>query len=614
MKNITSILSRGTNLTPREKFLLLVKNDTQKLKTGKDMLTNADKEALENWHAKTNEEAREWNQLNEGWQLSGRMNIEAEFAYKEAQVAYLSQLPLIMNLLFYPGDRRADSCIKNLKHIKKVTINEAMAIVAKQREAKLREGMDFEHAVYQLAFEQLSKDDATRMEELYQEVAYEHQYLDQEEIIAHLYDGKSKMSPEAKEKLAELVAEQSYNKFAKEYQLFHYFACIPLVEVARYFLKDRGIKISGSPMAKNQEMRDEDDNTYNTVTRAMQKYAKKHRITIKAMLREACRKWLDDGLLDEYTPLAVSDDADLLRRWFESKANAKKTLLTYIASGALALRSRNDKETRKDKLYSKGLYDREFAAASMVLERLHLKPIPKGELDEKKAFETFSDKVITGESLYAFGESYTFVKDFKEQVDTYNPNLGLVYADNDIEKKGDHLDQELLICDHAENDEPGIFSMYGISITMLSGLLKARVLFEEFKKDGKIFLKFKNLETAQTFAERRQRLINGYAILLGFKEVLKKLSPTYEIDMTEQISERLSDLREYIEQHNQALRIATNTDEESRRSKSGLLWEKETMQFEEDLTIDIGAIEPDRKTAAEHEAKLKEVFPEMGRH
>mgnify|MGYP001588537407 FL=1 len=96
--------------------------------------------------------------------------------------------------------------------------------------------------------------------------------------------------------------------------------------------------------------------------------------------------------------------------------------------------------------------------------------------------------------------------------------------------------------------------------------------------------------------------------------MLKKLSPTYEIDMTEQISERLSDLREYIEQHNQALRIATNTDEESRRSKSGLLWEKETMQFEEDLTIDIGAIEPDRKTAAEHEAKLKEVFPEMRRH
>ena len=92
-KNITNLLGRG-NLTPREKFLLLIHNDIQRTKTGKDVLTAADKEALENWHAKTNEEAREWNQLNEGWKLSGRMDIEAELHFKDAQVAHLSQLPI----------------------------------------------------------------------------------------------------------------------------------------------------------------------------------------------------------------------------------------------------------------------------------------------------------------------------------------------------------------------------------------------------------------------------------------------------------------------------------------------------------------------------------------
>ena len=38
-------------------------------------------------------------------------------------------------------------------------------------------------------------------------------------------------------------------------------------------------------------------------------------------------------------------------------------------------------------------------------------------------------------------------KDFKKRTDTYDANLGLVYAENDPDHKGDHLDQELLICD-----------------------------------------------------------------------------------------------------------------------------------------------------------------------
>ncbi len=165
-KNITNLLARG-NLTPREKFLLLIHNDIQRTKTGKDSLTAADKEALENWHAKTNEEAHEWNQLNDGWKLSGRMDIEAELHFKDAQVAYLSQLPVLMNLLMYPADRRAAFSIDALKRIKKVTIDEAVEITRKQKEAKLKEGMDFDYAVYELAFELMNPDDRKRMKELY---------------------------------------------------------------------------------------------------------------------------------------------------------------------------------------------------------------------------------------------------------------------------------------------------------------------------------------------------------------------------------------------------------------------------------------------------------------
>jgi len=609
MKNIANLLARG-NLTPREKFLLLIHNDVQRTKTGKDVLTAADKEALENWHAKTNEEVREWNQLNEGWKLSGRMDIEAELHFKDAQVAYLSQLPVLMNLLVYPGDRRASFSIDALKRIKKVTIDEAVEITKKQKGVKLKEGMDFDYAVYELGFELLAAEDRKRMKELYDDIEYDHQYLDQEEIIANLYGGKAEMSDEAKDKLADLVAEKGYNRFAKEYQLFHYFACIPLLEVARHFLKSHGIEIAGKPMAKDQQADDDDENTYEAVAKAMQEYADGHGVTMKAMLREGCRRWLDKGLLDDYTPLVASNDAELLARWFATKATARKTLLKHVAVGDLVSRDRTDEETRKEKLWSKGLYGREFIEAQTVLEDLHLEPKLKGELDEKRSFETFSDKVISGESLYAFKGDYAFIQDFKKRTDTYDANLGIVYAENDPDHKGDHLDQELLICDLAGNGEAAAFSRYGMSVAMLSGLLRSQTLFEDFKKDGKLFIRFKNDRLAALFAARRQELIDGYAILLGFETVFKKLSSVYETDMAEHVAERLVALKKDIEQHNEAVRIGTNTDEKTQKSNKRLLRE-EPMSFEKELTIDIDAIESDKKTVEEHEAKLKEIFLQL---
>jgi hypothetical protein len=608
-KNITNLLARG-NLTPREKFLLLIHNDVQRAKTGKDALTAADKEALENWHAKTNEEVHEWNRLNEGWKLSGRMEIEAELHFKDAQVAYLSQLPVLMNLLVYPGDRRASFSIDALKRIKKVTIDEAVEITRKQKDVKLKEGMDFDYAVYELAFELLAAEDRRRMKELYEDIEFDHQYLDQEEIIANLYGGKAEMSDEAKDKLADLVAEKGYNRFAKEYQLFHYFACIPLLEVARHFLASHGIEIAGKPMAKDQQADDDDENTYEAVTKAMQGYADEHGVTMNAMLREGCRRWIDKGLLDDYTPLVASNDAELLARWFATKATARKTLLNHVAVGDLVFRDRTDEETRKEKLWSKGLYGREFIEAQTVLEDLHLEPKLKGELDEKRAFEIFNDKVITGESLYAFKGDYAFIQDFKKRTDTYDANLGIVYAENDPDHKGDHLDQELLICDLAKNGEAAAFSRYGMSVAMLSGLLRSQTLFEDFKKDGKLFLRFKNAKLAELFAARRQGLIDGYAILLGFEAVFKKLSSIYETDMAEHVAQRLAALREDIKQHNEAVRIGTNTDEETQKSSKRLLRD-EPMSFEKELTIDIDAIEPDEKTIEEHEVKLKEIFPSI---
>ncbi|KKT81777.1 MAG: hypothetical protein UW79_C0015G0016 [Candidatus Yanofskybacteria bacterium GW2011_GWA2_44_9] len=606
MKNISNMLGRG-NLTPKERYLLLIHNDVQKLKTGKEALTSADKEALESWRAQTNEEAREWNQLNEGWKLSGRMDLEAEFAFKDAQVAYLSQKPIMIEMIFYSSQRQANLYIKNLERIKKVTIEGAAEIAKKQKEAKLKEGLDFDYVVYRLAFELLEDKDRKQMKELYPDIETDHQYLDQEEVIAHLYNGKKELSEEAKDKLAELVAEQSYNKFAEEYQFFHYFACIPILEVAKYFLKTHQIEINNEP--KDQDD-DKDRDLYEEVEDAMKKYAKENETDIKTMIRQACRKWLDHDLLEQYMPLIASNSSELLKSWFRTKAKARKILNKHIASGELVARNRTAEETRKQKLYSKGLIDSELNAAMMVFEKLDLDQ-PKGEIDEKKAFEKFSDSVITGESLYAFGGKYEFIDEFKKQADTYDPNLGIVYDKNDPEHEGEHLDQELLICPHNSKGEAVFFSQYGLSIRMISSLLNSMTLFEEYTKDGNTLIKFKNVDIAKVFMIHRQRFIDSYSILLGFEVIFKMLTPIYETDMTDHVSGRLDTLREYAEEFNQAIRKITNTEEKLKKVKNRLFRRKETVLFEEDPLIDVEAIKPDQKVISENEAKVREVFPRI---
>ncbi len=608
MKNISNILGRG-NLTPRERYLLLIHNDIQRTKTGKEVLTEADKAALENWKSTTNEEAREWNQLNAGWKLSGRMDIEAEFVYQDARAAYLAQKPILLEMVMYSLNRQANLHLKNLDRIKKVSMEQAVEIARKQKDIKLKEGLDFDYAVYQLAFELLSAEDQEEMNDLYPDIETDHQYLDQEEIIAHLFDGKKELSEEAKDKLAALVAEQSYNKFAKEYQLFHYFACIPLLEVARYFLKGHGVEIDGEQIDEGKEDEKEQASIHDTVTAAMHKYASEHNTDVASMLREGCRAWLDEDLFEDYKPLVISDSSELLGRWLESKIKARKTLNGYIASGELALRGRTAEETRKEKLYSKRLIDAELEATREIFESLGKEGMPKDEIAEKAGFETFNDNVITGESLYTFKGDYKFVNDFKKRTDTYDANLGLVYADNDTRHEGEHLDRELLVCQLDNKGEPVIFSQFGMSMQVLTRFLNSMALFEEVTKDGKTFIKFKNIDIAEVFKTHRQILIDNYATLLGFEVVFKKLSPFYDADMSDHVSGRLAVLREYIKEINKAISTITNTDEDSKKNRKSWLWKKDPIQFEDDMLIDIESIQPDPKTVSENEERVKEVFP-----
>lgn len=605
------MLNRG-NLTPSERYILLVQNDIHRSKTGEDILTSADREALENWKAKNDDEANEWNRLNESWKHSGRVEIEAEFIYKDAQVSYMAQLPFILQLLDYPLFHRLGRSIQMIKNVKKVTFNQASEIVSKQRAVKIKSGLDFGYAIYQLAFELLNDDDQKSMNELYPDIKTDHQYLDQEEIIASLFNGKDILTQEAKEKLASLVSERAYNKFAKEYQLFHYFACIPLLDVAKYFLKSKSVTLEESASSKNQEVDGRLENTYERVTGAMEDYSKHHNVSVEEMLKEACLNWINDGLFDEHRPLVITNKADLLKRWLAKRVEAKDLLLGYIKDGILKLRERGENENRLAKLCSKNLCDTELKNIRKLIKNIDGEITEKTEREERLDFEKFTEPVITGESLYVCEKNHKFVRDFKESADEYEPNLGIVYNDNDPEQLSEHLDQELLICDLTKDGKPTFLSPHEISVSIISGITNGMNMFEEEIVEGKVYLKFENESYKNVFTERCKNLMDAYAKLLAFEEIIKKLAKIFEADLVYRVSDHVNALRTYLEEINRAVLKATNADDDNNQpDKFDPLRRKNILIFEDFNLINIDAIKPDVKSVEEHEQKFKKILGEF---
>ena len=600
-KNISSLLQKG-NLTPKQRYLLIIQNDVAKARTGKEILTEADIKGLEGWHAQTNEEAREWNKYNEGWKLSGRAGIDAEFIYAETKAEHFRKNIMATELAIYPFYRERLNALQALKKIKVVDINEAIAITKKQREQKLKDGLDFDYAIYELAFESLSDEIRKDILILDQEAEYEPSYLEDEETIADLLNGKEELTKEAKEKYAELVADRSYNKYAKEYQLHGAFASLPIMDLAKKWAKDKGIKprpkdyerlektegrllkevgLNADEKTKDkiyaeikkkegiQSFMDEEFKEYWALEKYLKEiladYARDNKTTIEAILKKACLKWLDEGLLDDYTPLVLSESKntysgdtkhphkEIFKEWLKSKAEARATLQKLIDEGELKI----------------------------------------------------ANAIITGESLYNFKGDFKFIKEFKEQVDRYDVNLGLVYADDDPEQKGDNLDRELLIAEKDKDGKPAIVSIFGMSLRKIESVRPH--YFKEVEKNSETYLEFKDEDIEKAFKDTRQSLIDGYAKLLAFSEIFKKLDKIYKTDLTSfTITPKIKQVSEFIDLHNEFLDTALE-DITGFGVGFGLKYEK-PLKTKEDLFINKDRIAPDFNTTEEYGKKFYEIL------
>ena len=547
------------------------------------------------WHPANNHEVKEYNKYLEGWRMVGYAEIDAQTAFLNAQNEHLRKQPLMFSLRTYPYQRQMHSMVERLQDIKCVNASEAAEIAGMQRAVKLKEGLDFEYALYRFAFERISVEDRARLVELYADVETDHQYLDQEEVIANLLAGKDKLTTEAKETLAALVADRCYNSFAREYQFFHYFACIPIKEVALRVL-------AKTDDTSDQETDDEELTAYRELDKAMENHAKENGATIETLLKESCLAWLNDDLFDRHTPLVLSSDSELFTRWLAAKTEARVLLEKHIENGELAVRQRLPDESRFGKLLSTGLYDAEIQKAQAALELMRIESVDvsKGEFDEKIAFASFSDRVITGKSLYAFAGEYAFVADFKRDVDRYDPNLGLVYAKEDADRR-EHLDQELLIADRDKNGKLTIFSPYGIALHTLDGFLEASALFKE--EHG--MLAFKNAELGEAFIAMKEKLVEGYATFLSFEELFERLSVIYEVDLTHRVLPWRYTLESYLDDHNEELRRDVGEIHDEAKS----LWPSgPVLKIDPELLIEKESIKPSQKKIATYFEKFEELF------
>ena len=625
-KNISSLLQRG-NLTPRERYILLIQNDIAETQDavkkgiateGKGFLSEADKEALVNWQVKTSEEAREWNKYNEGWKLYGRAGIEAEMIFEQTLAENYRKNIVATELAIYPFYREHLNALKALKKIKVVDINEAVAITKKQREQKLKDGIDFDYATHQLAFESLSDEIRKDILILDEEAEYEPSYLEDEETIANLLDGKTELSKEAKEKYAELVAERSYNNFAKEYQLHGAFASLPIMDIAKKWAKDKGIK----PRQKDYEWLEKleklegglikkaglnaDEKTKNKIYKELKErkggdkdewlleevikeiledYARDNKTTIKEILKETLLKWFEEGL--PYPPLVISKDRDtyngktklphdeLFREWLKAKEKARETLQKLIDKGELKVREQTPDETGQDRLFERG----------------------------REKFLRRSDKVITGESLYSFKGEFEFVKEFKERVDRYDANAGLIYADDDKEHKGDNLDRELLITERDKDGKVNVFSIFGRAIDTIERHFETTRYFKETTKDGEIYLEFKSDDIKEAFTSAVESIKDGYAKLLAFREIFKKLNKIYEAETDHLLNQRLGQVSEFIDLHNSYVERALDD--------LGFLDNLKPLKTRENLYIEKDKIAPHKETLAEWKQRFSEVFSDF---
>ena len=459
MKNLTTAFKTG-DLRPKERVLLLVHNTVKRRRPAKRFSPKpTSMRSCEGWRPANNDEVHEYNKYNDGWKVEGCARLDAQTIYLNSEISILQASRLIDYAMWAEYKDTGNGFLELLRTMRLgVDEGDALALVLRNS------GLEFHRVVHRCAF--LSLSDAVKQDllTLDPDGETENQYLDQEEILAALFNGKKHLTSEAKERLADLIVEALHNKYigaitrkgvkTSEWWFRGFYAELPALDIAKKCAEYNGI-------AYNID----DEKLEDALAERIQTYADEHKTSVRGMLRATILRWLDEGLFvdEEYSPIWNSDNKatcndadtklphrDIFKAWLKAKTDATAMLLTLVDEGKLKVEGR----------------EKEF-------------------LEFKETM-----KIITGESLYSLEGDYPFAEDFRKQADDLKP--------------------------------------FGILILYLQG----------------------------------RDLLDGYASLLAFDDMYKRLSKIYEIDLGYKINDWIENLKRHLELVNIELqRIESNLTE-----------------------------------------------------
>jgi len=371
MKNLSKLLQKS-NLTPRERIMIMIRDHVHRIKTGKGVLSESERYVISGgWRPKENHQVKEYNKYFTMWDTFIYLEIDMQTVYFNILLD-LSEIEKIFMMYYFSGNKT-----KLLKAFEHQLSNE------EQQRARTyiidRTGLEYEAVVHRMAFQSLPQSLKDDMISLHPEVAHDSSYFDEEEKIGNIVQGKTELSEKDIDDLTRLFTDTiSWERMA--------------------FMESKGIKLGSIvfsgyyagyammnfayKLAEKFGIDYEDDKDLQDKLSDLPQFQKE----LGSIIRES----IADGLfMDEYTPLCNSETYAthsgktklkhkiVMSRWLKAKQKVIDEIQSYIDDGALVI------EERGEKIF--GIYD------------------PKN--------------IITGTSLVSAPQTLLFVEEYLKQVD-----------------------------------------------------------------------------------------------------------------------------------------------------------------------------------------------------
>jgi hypothetical protein len=381
MKNLANILRRA-DITPRERILTLVRNDVEKDKNGKGILSESEIYSLaQGWTPKTSQEAREYNKYLELSKIESSMRLDAQmFACRSENLILRSHI--LLEGIKSKVEKTHDAILD-----KYVSKKDALNFVLQNTY------LDYSTLVHTITFKNLPKDIQDDLIMLDEYVTHDKKYMEDEVFLYEIFKNSKALSMQNKNILIDRIYSCVYHEGFRKikggtekdgFLLLHFFAELPMEAILKKWAEYVNIDLDekDSEMALNQ----------------LEKYAKDRGKTMETLVKETLSRWIDYGLfVSEYTPVFFSKNhntwngdtklvhKEIFSKWYEELHKTKALVDKMIADGYLT-----------SEQFDKDIFD--------VTEKI---------------------QIITGESLYNCKVDIDFVKEYKEQINILLPLAGM---------------------------------------------------------------------------------------------------------------------------------------------------------------------------------------------